>query len=168
LVFIGTPNQPWHGFDKIEQMIKHFKDYQFNIIGTDGKNSENVTYFGYLGEKEAAEVIRKCDIGIGTLALYRKKMDEASPLKTRQYLACGLSLIYAYRDTDLPESVPFALKLSNNEKNIDIKKIETFIVEVWHKTSIREEARRFAETVLNYDKKEKKRLLFFKRILGET
>lgn len=43
--------------------------------------------------------MRNCQVCIGTLALHRKNMTEASPLKTREYLAHGFPVIIGYKDT---------------------------------------------------------------------
>ena len=40
-------------------------------------------------------------------------MDEASPLKTREYLALGLPVVGGYRDTDLPVDSPVFLRVPN-------------------------------------------------------
>ncbi len=165
LVFIGTPNQSWHGVDKIETMAQYFYDYQFYIIGISKNNTSNIRYFGYLDNKEATKIVSKCDIGIGTLSLYKKSLNEASPLKTRQYFACALPVIYAYDDTDIKGDIDFCLKLDNSEDNLDYDKIDKFVKRVYKKNSYRKEAREFAENILDYSKKEKKRVSFFERIL---
>ena len=168
LVFIGSPNQSWHGLDKIEKMAEHFSSYDFFIIGTEGPDTENICYLGYLSKKKATEIIKRCDIGIGTLSLYKAGLTEASPLKTRQYLACGLPVIYAYKDTDIPEGAPFALELENGEENLDFSRIEQFVTVVFKNRVLRETARTFAEETLSFEKKEKLRLDFFRRMADET
>jgi hypothetical protein len=40
-------------------------------------------------------------------------MSEASPLKSREYLALGLPVIGAYEDTDIPPDDPVYLQLPN-------------------------------------------------------
>jgi len=166
-VFIGTPNQSWHGLDKIIMMAEHFKEYRFYIIGSDGEDSQNIQYFGYLTKEESTRIINQCDIGIGTLSLYETGLTEASPLKSRQYLACGLPLIYAYTDTDIPNDVEFGLRLENTENNMDYQKIDNFIQNVFNNKSISLNARKFSEEILGYDKKEEVRLIFFKRVVDE-
>ena len=61
------------------------------------------------------------DVGVGTLALHRNGMNEACPLKTRQYLACGLPIVYAHTDPALqvlncPDDL---LQLPNTEANLE-------------------------------------------------
>jgi len=169
LVFISTPNQPWQGVDKILSMANYFKDYIFYIIGLDGISKDNIKYFGYMSNEESSNIINKCDVGIGTLSLYKQGLKEASPLKTRQYLACGIPIIYAYKDTDVPPDAPFALELENKENNMDYDKIKNFVDYVFENKNMRSEARRFAEEKLDYKKKEQKRLDFFQKVLnGKT
>lgn len=167
LVFIGSPNQSWHGLDKIVKMAEHFKEYLFYIIGTEGKDGNNIKYCGYLSKEESRKIISQCDIGISTLSLYKKYLTEASPLKSRQYLACGLPLIYAYRDTDIPNDVNFGLKLENSEGNLDYQRMELFIQKVFKNKDVAIEAKKFAEETLDYAKKENLRLHFFQEMLDE-
>lgn len=133
LVFIGTANQEWHGIDKILTLAKKTVDtLHFHIIGiNDPKDAvhNNITYHGYLKKEEYEKVIINSDIGIGTLALHRKNMDEACPLKVREYLAYGLPVIMGYEDTAFMNySFNKILKLNNNQGNINqsIQKIIEF------------------------------------------
>ena len=56
-------------------------------------------------------------------------MHEASPLKSREYLARGLPVIGAYEDTDIPEASPVYLRLPNQKGAIvnHITDVEAFI-----------------------------------------
>lgn len=166
IVFIGTPNQPWHGLEKIIKMSIYFKKYDFYIIGSKGEDTENLKYFGYLSQAESSTIIQKCDIGIGTLSLYKNKLNEASPLKTRQYLACGLPIIYAYKDTDISSDASFVLQLKNSKNNINYEEVNEFITKCFHNANIQKQARNFAENILDYNFKEYNRLNFFEEILN--
>lgn len=167
LVFIGSPNQKWHGVDKIIFLSEELMEFDFHIIGMDGKNRDNLFFHGYLSSEKAKHFVKTQDIGIGTLSLYEKSMEEASPLKTRQYFAHGLPVIYAYRDTDMEEDVPFVLKLPNQKDNVteNIEKIKKFILTVHGDNEMRQMARNFAEKNLDVSVKEDKRLNFFDMIL---
>lgn len=121
LVFIGSPGQPWQGLDEIACWAKAKPEWRFDIIGP-GKDEldyrlatdcPNLYFHGVLTRSEYQTLLDRADLAIGTLALYRKGMDEASPLKVREYLANGLPVIAAYRDTDFPQPVPFILELPN-------------------------------------------------------
>ena len=166
LVFIGSPNQKWHGVDKIIFLSEKLREFDFHIIGMDGKNSQNLFFHGYLFSEEAKNFVKKQDIGIGTLSLYENNMNEASPLKTRQYFSHGLPAIYAYDDTDIGGNESFVLKLSNNETNIkkNIENIRNFVLSVHYDNEVRKRARSFAENKLDVSVKESRRLEFFDMI----
>ncbi|WP_149715050.1 glycosyltransferase family 4 protein [Campylobacter concisus] len=166
LVFVGSVGQKWHGVDKIVEMAKNLTKYDFMIIGQDGCNTDNLRYMGRMSSDRVIDEIVKCDVGIGTLSIYRyKKMREASPLKTREYLSCGLPIIYAYEDTDLQDIEKFALRM--DEDNIDLSKIKVFVDSVFNNNNINILARKFAEENLDIRIKEQKRLEFFEEIMGE-
>jgi hypothetical protein len=140
----------------------------FYIIGPTGKDTDNLKYLGILPNVAANEFIRTCDIGIGPLSLHLKGLTEASPLKTRQYLASGLPIIYGYRDTDIPANSSFALELLNCKDNLDFEAIKKFIIAVVGDAHVKGTARLFAESALAYRVKEKERILFFDKVLGAS
>ncbi|WP_018751654.1 glycosyltransferase [Paenibacillus sanguinis] len=139
LVFIGSPGQPWQGLDEIAGWARAKPNWRFDIIGPEQDELEQLTnkrlpkrgagstlladdgpevpvnlfFHGILTRLEYQPLLDQADLAIGTLALYRKGMEEASPLKVREYLANGLPVIAAYKETDFPLSVPFILELPN-------------------------------------------------------
>lgn len=124
LVFLGT-HGPWQGFDKVLALARALPEYDFDLVGIDRGHVEehvpvNATLHGLLDEVSYTPILAAADVGLGTLALHRKGMDEASPLKTREYLLRGLPTVLGYRDTDLPEPAPpYVLELPNHERNVD-------------------------------------------------
>ena len=123
LVFIGSPNQNWHGIDKIISLAKASQDKLFfHIIGEDKPKDlelKNIKFYGYMKRDEYKEVLINSNIGIGTLALHRKNMQEACPLKVREYLAFGLPIIIGYKDTAISKKFDWVLELPNTEDNIE-------------------------------------------------
>jgi hypothetical protein len=120
-VFIGSASAAWHGIDKILHLARRLPDWQFNLIGPERVDGapQNVVLHGFLGEVEYRSLLATTDIALGTLALHRKRMDEACPLKVREYLALGLPCVIGYRDTDFPSPAPFILQLPNTPENVD-------------------------------------------------
>lgn len=98
LFFMGTPGQSWHGVDLIETWSKALPEFDFHVVGYCGTNSENLTYHGVLRRDEYVSVLRQCDVCLSALALHRKSMVEACPLKVREYVAYGFPIILAHRD----------------------------------------------------------------------
>jgi Icc-related predicted phosphoesterase len=96
-------------------------------------------------------------------------MKEACTLKVRQYLAHGIPVLAAYRDTDIDDSMPFFLRIGNFEGNVEksLKDIKKFIEFGFQNKEMRSSAREFSEQVLSNESKEMKRLQFFEELLSK-
>lgn len=169
-IFIGSAKQTWQGFDKINELAKKIPDAFFDVVGTTSEeesiiNSNNVKFHGYLDREDYIPLLEKATVAFGSLALHRKYMDEASPLKVREYLAFGLPIIIAYNDTDFPEKRDFILQLPNTENNLipNIEKIASFARD-WNGRRISHD--QIPEIDNSY--KESKRLDFFKSNLKNS
>ncbi len=166
LVFLGTGNQPWHGVDKVLRLARHFPEWHFDIIGPAVRPTQqvpsNVIIHGLLTRNEYEPLLAQAHVALGTLALHRKGVQEASPLKVREYLAYGLPCIIAYRDTDFPQGAPFILELPNKEDNIEtnLAAVETF-VHKWQSQRVP----RDAISHLDAKVKESQRIAFFQEVL---
>jgi len=165
LVFMGSPGKSWHGLDKIIWLAEKFQNWKFDLIGQDSvgsdKNFANIKCHGQLRKEEYTTILAGADVAIGSLSLHKINIDEASPLKVREYLAFGLPTIIGYADSDFPDGAPFLLQLPNREDNVrrHLKEIEQF-VELW---SGRRVSRKEIE-FLDVSVKEKKRLAFMESL----
>lgn len=123
--FIGTPEMKWQGVDKLVRLAELCPELDVDVIGYDSINNNyqrpaNLFLHGYLDKARSRQVLSGVDIGLGTLALHRKGMREASPLKTREYLAYGIPIVLPYTDTDLEElAIDTILRIPNEESNIE-------------------------------------------------
>jgi hypothetical protein len=132
-VFIGSEGQKWHGIDKIHHMSLKLP-WNFHLIGISKKTdyidfNNNVKLYGRMNRDEYHQILVNADIAIGTLALHRISMNEACPLKVREYLAYGLPTIIGYKDTDFIQDPPeFLLNIPNSEDNVNtnLDKIKEF------------------------------------------
>jgi len=172
LVFLGSDlSQIWHGIDKIIILATHLPEFDFSVIGSGCPENyllkeqlpENITIHGYMSLDRYRHLFAKSDVGVATLALHRKSMDEACALKVRDYLAFGLPVILASEDTDFLEPAEFILQLPNTEKNIVpyIDDIRRFVYRWQHKRIDRKEIKRIDVT-----EKEKMRLTFFTEFIN--
>jgi hypothetical protein len=167
LVFLGHPGTPWHGLDHVVELALSVRDWQFDIVGPAATEirdpPSNVTFHGSLEVQEYAPIMRNADVAIGTLGLYRKHMEEASPLKVREYLARGIPTVIGYRDTDFPTPVPFLLTIKNDPQGVRESgdKIGRFMLAV-RGTRVPRDAIRHLDT----GPKEHRRLEFLASILG--
>lgn len=161
LLFMGSPDQPWQGVEKIPALARAFPDWTFDVVGSDAPSDSsppNIAWRGYLSRREYEPLLAAADVAIGTLALYRRNLEEASPLKTREYLAAGLPMIAAYQDSDFIEACDFILRVPNDEHALDIERIRAFVM-AWKGKRVPRERIRHLDT----QEKETCRLEFMAR-----
>jgi glycosyltransferase involved in cell wall biosynthesis len=134
LCFIGSPGSPWHGVDKLVVIAKSFPDWEFDVVGYRREDlgsdvPPNLCCHGYMSQAQYEGLFAECHVAIGSLALYRNGLEEACPLKVREYLAYGLPVINAYKDSDFPGGAPFLLELPNKKECApgDLEKISRFV-----------------------------------------
>lgn len=124
LSLVGSPGMNWHGVDKLFFLAEKYPQLVINIIGYrqddfDVPIPSNIHLHGYLEKNEVRKILAGTDAVLGTLALHRKKMEEASPLKVREALGYGIPVVLAYEDTDLMDiKSDHFLFLPNTENNI--------------------------------------------------
>lgn len=124
LVFIGSPDAPWQGVDKLVLLANLLPDLSIHVIGYDYLDKfdvlpANLILHGYLETDQYKKVLAKMDLAMSSLALHRIGMNESSPLKTRECLAYGLPIILPYVDTDLHDlDCDFILEIPNTEDNV--------------------------------------------------
>lgn len=124
LFFSCTGGYSWHGIDKFVRMATMFPGWEFSFAGelpqgwSESNKPRNLKSHGPLSATQADELLRDANIGVGTLALHRKSMNEACPLKLRSYLSYGLPSIIAYEDTDFSGGFRYICELKNVEDNI--------------------------------------------------
>jgi hypothetical protein len=166
LVFLGTPGQTWHGVDGVLRLAQRFPDWVIDLIGISVRDvadplPANVTAHGFLDAHRYFPILSAADVAIGSLALHRIGINEASPLKVREYLASGLPTIIGYRDTDFDRPRKFLLELPNTADSIDksLDAIEAFVTEWQGRRVPREE-------VLHLDTrvKENRRIAFLRSV----
>ena len=169
ILFIGTPNHPWHGLDKILDLAKRTENQLFfHIIGMDQQSqlsSSNVKFYGHLKKEKYQAIVRLCHIGIGSLAFHRLGINEACPLKIREYLSYGLPIIVGYSEAafvndQLPEWV---LELPNENNNIsnNVDSILKFCHEMKNRIIHHDEVKNYIDSNIL----EKKKLNFISKII---
>jgi glycosyltransferase involved in cell wall biosynthesis len=168
VVFLAGRPEPWQGIDKVLQLARAVPEWEFVVAGEGlaaGRPLPNVEMHGLMAREDYARLLAECDLALGTLALHRKGMDEASPLKVREYLAHGLPVVITHRDTDFHGRDPwFLLQLGNYEANVTdgIDAIRAFGERVRGRRVAREEV----APLIDVDLKEDARLGFFESLLA--
>lgn len=169
-VFVGTPGQPWQGVDKLPELARAWPDAHFDVVGSGpqdlpGSVPDNLTLHGYLDRDHYQQLLQDATAAFGSLALHRKGMQEASPLKVREYLAAGVPVALAYQDTDFPQGAPFLLPLPNTEDNLvpHLARLQAFAQE-WQGRRVSRES----VSILDSAGKEQSRLAFMESMARNT
>jgi hypothetical protein len=169
IVFLGSAGQQWHGVDKIALLAEKLPEARFDIIGypaaaIDFRVTANMEVHPPLSRTDYEPLLARADLAIGTLALHRKNMEEACPLKVREYLGHGLPAVIAYEDTDfIDEDRWFLLRLPNQESNVveGIGEIRAFLQSVRGRRVPRTDV----EDRIGSHEKERRRIDFIRRFL---
>lgn len=88
---------------------------------------KNVIFYGGRYGEELSAIYNKADIAVSVLAAYREDIYYSSALKVREYLSKGLPIITGCEeDIFRKKKEKFVLEFSNDDSEIDIKKIVHF------------------------------------------
>jgi hypothetical protein len=169
LVFLGGAPEPWHGLDKITWLASALPEFDFDVIGAPGEQTRpllppNVRFHAFCERPEYEAILARSDVALGTLALHRKRMAVAAPLKVREYLLRGLPVVIGYEDPDLVDRPWFVLQLPNTENNVrdSVDAIREFVLAVAGRRVGREETRDRIDILV----KERERLEFLTAVAG--
>lgn len=134
LIVVASLNY-WHGLDRLFKAMQIYNQdpsskfqVDLTVVGegivTAGLKSlmnelklkENIRFEGFLDGPALLKCYEESHIGVGSLALFRKNLGEASELKAREYTVVGLPFIASGIDPDFPEGVSFRYRVSNSEE----------------------------------------------------
>lgn len=133
----------WHGLDLLVDSLEKAdisnQAVTIHLIGNLSKEQENelcnnkhFVIHGHLNGNSYFNVLSKCDVALGSLALYRQNMTEGSTLKVRDMLASGIPVYSTHIDTQLKKNsefyfydenlniynlIEFARKMKNIDRN---------------------------------------------------
>ncbi len=123
-VFMSGSFNAWHGLDlllnalseNIELVIKNklkihligrLSEEQLREVNKIDADNNFLLLYGHLELEEYKNILKKCDFGIGSLAMFRQNLKEGSTLKVREYLASGIPVYSGHKDSALPNDFLF-------------------------------------------------------------
>jgi hypothetical protein len=146
LRLIGVANlQDYHGYDRVVSAIKkwvklHDRDIVFHIVSPPtialaklrnvvekNKLNKYIIFHGRKTGEDLNDIFNKCNIAVGTLAWHRINVTQASPLKSREYMARGIPFIYASKDQGIASSLPYALQVPSNDDPVGLDNVLEFL-----------------------------------------
>ena len=133
----------WHGYDRILRALAAYRgdaDVRITFVGGDGDGSlaqwqklttelaldGRVTFCGPQYGEALDRIIAECDVGVGSLGMFRYGLKQGMTLKLREYMARGLPFISAVDDPALPAEEAFALSVPNDDTPIDMARVVAF------------------------------------------
>jgi glycosyltransferase involved in cell wall biosynthesis len=131
LVFVGAGSASWHGVDRLLAGLATYRGgvaIHCHLVGGQPiavarwrmPAQVRVELHGPLYGGDLDRLLASATMAIGPLAVHRKGLSEACPLKTREYAARGIPFLYSHEDPDLrgPDADSFTLKVPADESPI--------------------------------------------------
>jgi hypothetical protein len=157
----------WHGYERLIDGLKVSDipvKIHLDIIGIEkpvgfqgaGLNDHIVQWHGPKSVDELRLLLQDCHLAAGTLALFKKSMQEASPLKVRECLMMGLPMILGYYDTDVSADIrftPYLFAVENKSEPINWKNVVAFYSKLAEDDQHRRKLAELASNALSMDSK---------------
>lgn len=131
---------PWHGLDRLVLGLASSAENSRLLVVGDGPElpklqalatrlavSDRVMFLGSLGGVELDRVMHQADVGVASLAEHRRGGAALSPLKTRDYLARGLPVLFAGDDPDLRSDPPFTMRVAADDSTVDVAHVAAWL-----------------------------------------
>lgn len=114
LLFVASRFAPWHGLDRLLASLDDcVEDFELIIVGRTSaadraiaQGDSRIRFLGVLEAAAIAALARRSWVGLSSFALDRNGMQQACPLKVREYLKTGLP-VYGGHEETFPYDVPF-------------------------------------------------------------
>lgn len=169
LIFLGQSENPWYGLPAVISLARAFPDWRFDVVGVKDSacmhHPPNLLLHPAMSRPEYQKLLAMADVGIGSLAMRDAGLQEATPLKVREYLAYGLPVITSHTDTDFPDGSPFMLRIPQSLDALgdNLDDIASF-VRGWRGRRVP----RNAVQVVDSGRKEVARVAFLRRVVYEA
>lgn len=143
LIMPVSKDFPWHGQERLVASARGWLEQNqalkvhIDIVGagvagtTEVDRRFTVSRRPTLSGDSLAELVQSAHLGVSSLALYKQRMRDACPLKSRLFIALGLPFIYAYKDPDLAEDSPVGLALTNDGSLIPLQLVADYLEKIY-------------------------------------
>jgi len=134
----------WQGYDRLIHSMAEWKGEEkiiLHLAGVEGDGSlaawlklaeelglgDSVRFEGELHGEALDQMVDRCDAGVGSLAIYKRRVQNVITLKLREYMARGLPFLYAVEITDVAWENAFCLQVPNDDSPIDMADVAAFV-----------------------------------------
>jgi glycosyltransferase involved in cell wall biosynthesis len=156
----GTTETDWHGIDLILESIDQYdgkckvKLWLAGSLSEHLRNHPKIKYLGFCDRDQLNEIFNNVHLAMGSFALQRKGLSEASTLKVREYLARGIPAVIGHIDADLPDFIDSGFILPMNADKVpSMETIIKFAHQCSNKNSLGERIRNMCFEKLDYSVK---------------
>ncbi|MBR3874749.1 MAG: glycosyltransferase [Clostridia bacterium] len=158
----------WQGYDRLIRSMAAWQGREkvvLHLAGTEGDGSlaawlklaeelqlgDRVRFEGELHGEELDALVAQCDAGVGSLAIYKRRVKNVITLKLREYMARGLPFIYAVETADEPWESAFCLQVANDDSAIDMADVISFIKRVRADETLSVRMRTYAKQHMSWE-----------------
>jgi len=158
----------WQGYDRIIRAMAAWKGEEkivLHLAGVEGDGSlaawmklaadlglqEQVIFEGELHGEPLDQLIDRCDAGLGSLAIYKRRVQNVITLKLREYMARGLPFIYAEELGDLDWEQAFCHQVPNDDSPLDMEGIVNFVHQIRKDADISARMRAYASAHMTWE-----------------
>jgi len=132
----------WNGLERMFACLEEWKisnpklTIHFSVIGPvsvyRGRLPAGVavSYEGFLSPNEISKTLARAHVAFSTMGLWKRKLSEACPLKSRLYIDLGIPFIAGYLDPDLSGGEPFVMSVPNDESVVSWDAVESFLLHI--------------------------------------
>jgi glycosyltransferase involved in cell wall biosynthesis len=173
-VMIGVASlAPWHAFDRVIRGIAGYREQhpdssiipRLIVVGDGDVRAEwellaqtlgvesCVEFVGYQSGGALDAMFERAHVAVASLGLFRKKLNMASDLKSREYTSRGIPFIAAGYDLDFDPVPSFVFRLVNEDVAVDMGVLISWYVELSSEYDMRNMIRVYAQNYLGFSKK---------------
>ena len=158
----------WQGYDRLIRAMAEWKGPErvvLHLAGKEGDGSlaawlklaeelgvqQNVIFEGELHGESLNALADRCDAGVGSLSIRKRKVSRVITLKLREYMARGLPFVYAGEDPTIEKGHPYAVQVPNSDAPIDMEEIVAFAKRVRTEKNAAESMREYARRHMSWE-----------------
>jgi hypothetical protein len=116
VVMVVGDRHVWHGIDRLIEGLKAYRNagvfIELDFIGFTSEEVPvaaethyyKISCLGRFNPAQLEAAMQQYHLAVGSLALHKINLSEASPLKVRQCLMAGVPMVLGYTDTDVSNS----------------------------------------------------------------
>jgi hypothetical protein len=166
--------QTWSGLDRFSQLAEELPEMSWILACPSSAFADvsaavgrTVVVRGTQSMEEYHDEVRSWTVAIGTMALERKGLTSATPLKVRDYVGLGVPTVLPYWDDDLGTvSDPFLANLAGeNEASV---LVEPGFLKAFAQAAIGHNLRPDTSAVVNIEAIESRRAQFFRAVVKQS